>query len=101
MTMHHIVSDGWSMGVLSRSWARCTRVPAGRGRSAAAAGDPVRRLRGLAAAVAVGERLRRRSSTGGTLAGRAGAAGAADRPAAAARRRRSPGASVELELDES
>ena len=53
LTMHHIVSDGWSMGVLFRelgalyeAFAHGTAVAAG------GAADPVRGLRRLAAAVA-------------------------------------------------
>ena len=50
LTLHHIVSDGWSMGVLVRElaalYARLRRGPA---LAAAGAAGPVRRLRGLAA----------------------------------------------------
>ena len=66
--MHHIVSDGWSMGVLvARARARST-APSPRGRPSPLpdAADPVRRLRRLAARVAAGRRARRGSSpTGG------------------------------------
>ncbi len=85
-SMHHIVSDGWSMGVLVRELARALRR-ALRGRAVAAAGaaGPVRRLRGLAARLAAGERLcagqtRLLARASGR---RAAVAGAAHRPAAA------------------
>ena len=35
--MHHIVSDGWSVGVLYASWARCTPLVHGQGDRPAAA----------------------------------------------------------------
>ena len=51
LAIHHIVSDGWSVGVLlAQSWARSTpRVRRGRAQLAARAAGAVRRLRGLAA----------------------------------------------------
>ena len=55
LTMHHIVSDGWSIGVLVRELgALYAAFRRGRLEPAAGAGDPVRRLRRLAAPVAVG-----------------------------------------------
>ena len=84
VTMHHIVSDGWSMGVLVRELsALYAAYPRGRDRSAAAAGGAVRGLRGVAAAVADGRGAAEQSAYWQQHArGRAGAAGAADRSAA-------------------
>ena len=85
VTMHHIVSDGWSMGVLLPRAERALRgLRGGRAVAAAGAADPVRGLRGVAARVAAGRgagaaaRLLARAAAGGRPA-----AGAADRPAAA------------------
>ena len=55
VTMHHIVSDGWSMGILIRELAALYAALSRRaGQSAAAAADPVRGLCAVAAAVAAG-----------------------------------------------
>ena len=55
LTMHHIVSDGWSMGMLHpRAERAVRRLPRRRARSAPAAAGAVRGLRGVAAAVAGG-----------------------------------------------
>ena len=93
LTAHHIVTDGWSMGVLVGELATAYES-AVRGETGglAAAAHPVRRFRGVAARAAV------RPGVGGTArllaraAVRHGAVGPADRPPAAAgalvRRRR-------------
>jgi hypothetical protein len=53
--MHHIVSDAWSMGVLTRRAGRALRgVPPRRGRPLPRAPGAVRRLRRLAAALGGG-----------------------------------------------
>ena len=55
LTMHHIVSDGWSIGVLVREVATLYAAFAGgAAEPAARACDPVRRLRRLATAASVG-----------------------------------------------
>jgi hypothetical protein len=77
VTMHHIVSDGWSIGVLVREVAALyDAFRRGEGSPLPGAGPAIRRLRRLAAAVAA-----RR--------GAAGAAGLLDGPAG---RRAGPGA---------
>ena len=54
-TMHHIVSDGWSMGILIREvGALYQAYQRGRGVAAGGVADPVRRFRGLAERVAEG-----------------------------------------------
>ena len=54
LTLHHVLADGWSMDVLARElgalYAAAAAGPAG---PAAAAAGPVRRLRRLAARLAV------------------------------------------------
>ena len=84
LTMHHIVSDGWSAGVLARELGTLyAAFRAWRGRSASAAPGAVRGLRGLAAEVGG---WRGAAGAGGVLEGdarrRARAAGAARRPPA-------------------
>ena len=84
--VHHIVSDGWSMGVLWRELAALyAAFVSGQRRRLPGAADPVRRLRGLAARVAAGRGAR---SAARLLEGRSSAdlsdAGAAHRPAAPA-----------------
>ena len=102
MTMHHIVSDGWSMGVLINELsALYGAFVRGRSRPAAGAGDAVCGLCGVAAAVDGG---RGAGAAGGVLeesaGGSAGAAGVADRPAAAGAAGLCGRGCVELELDE-
>ncbi len=66
VTMHHAISDGWSIGILVRELSALYRsFRAGRAISAPRAGDPVRRLRGLAAELAPGRGPRRRNSITG------------------------------------
>ena len=85
ITMHHIVSDGWSMGVLLNELSTLYGAyRAGRGRPAAGVGNAICRLCGVAAAVdgrrgAAGSR----QSTGKGAGGGAGAAGVAGGPCAA------------------
>ena len=77
LTMHHIVSDGWSMGIfVRRAGALYGALASGEPSPSARAADPVRGLRGLAA---------------GASSSRRGARGAArllDAAALPARRRR-------------
>ncbi len=80
LTMHHIVSDGWSMGILVREVADALR----RARAVAAA-HPVHRLRGLAAGMDGGRGPGRRDRlVAGAAGGRSGRARAAHRPSPAA-----------------
>ena len=82
ITKHHIVSDGWSVGVYVKELVGTVqRLQRRRGRSAAAAGDPICRLRGLAARLVA----RRRAASPDRLleeclARRPRLAGAANRP---------------------
>ncbi len=68
VTMHHIVSDGWSVPILLRELAALyTAIREGRPPAAAGAADPVRRLRALAARLAAGRGAGGASSpTGGS-----------------------------------
>ena len=69
-TMHHVVSDGWSMGVFTEELKSLyTRICAGRGKSPSAIVHPICRLRGMAEGVA---RERGAGATVGLLAGEAG-----------------------------
>ena len=52
LTMHHIISDGWSMSVLVGKWRRCMRRIAGGEVAAGGVADPVCGLCGVAAGVA-------------------------------------------------
>ena len=86
VTMHHIVSDGWSIGVFLRElaalYARLHRGPAV---AAAGAAGPVPGLRGLATAVALRRDLEPAPrALGRSPRRRPRAARAAHRPAAAA-----------------
>ena len=87
LTLHHIVADAWSMGVLGRELsALYGAFVDGRRRRAARAADPVRRLRGLAAGVDGQRRPRQPARLLERAAGRrARAARAAHRPSAASR----------------
>ena len=86
LTMHHIVSDGWSIGVLMRELATLYNAfCAGKPSPLPELADPVCRLCGLAARVAAG----RGAGAAGRLLeaaarGSADPAGTAHRPAAAA-----------------
>ncbi len=85
VNLHHIISDGWSMGILFHELATpLRRVLPGRAVAAAGAAHPVRGLRGLAARMAVRRAARRGA---GLLAAAArrhpGEPGAAVRPSAA------------------
>ena len=83
LTMHHIVTDGWSMGIVMRELAYCTGRSEGAGIAVGRAGVAVWGLCGMAAGVDA----RRGSRAGvGVLeggAGRSGAVGVAVGPAAA------------------
>ena len=67
LTMHHIVADGWSIGVLVRELAALYAAALRRAQPSPPAGaaDPVRRLRRLAARVAARRGARARSSPTG------------------------------------
>ena len=85
VTMHHIISDGWSMGVLIEEVAALYRAYVqGRRVAVGGVGDPVCGLRGVAAGVAAG---RGAGAAVGVLARAiersAGGAGVADGPTAA------------------
>ena len=83
---HHIVSDGWSIGVLMRELAALyAAFGQGEPDPLPPLAHPVRRLRGLAARLAAGRGAGRSRPRSGAHAGRrAGPAGAADRPSAPA-----------------
>ena len=71
-TMHHIVSDGWSIGVLlPRAGGALRGLRRGPAVAAARAAGPVRRLRGLAARLAERRGAGARSSTTGAGSSRA------------------------------
>ena len=84
LCMHHIVSDGWSMGVLfARAVGAVRGVPRGSGVAAAGAAGAVRGLRGVAAGAAGGGGAGAAARLlAGAARGGAGAPGAADGPAA-------------------
>ena len=86
LTLHHIVSDGWSMGVLTAELgALYATFHDGTDDPLPPLDDPVRRLRGLAARRVGGRPAGRAGRVLAADAGRrAGVAGAAHRPAPAA-----------------
>ncbi len=82
ITMHHIVSDGWSQGVLARELG--SLYEAYRAGSAAGLADPIRGLRSLAASLAGGRGTAKAGHVLGTSTGRRpNAAEPSNRPGAA------------------
>src|SRR5579864_1720297 len=83
LTMHHIATDGWSMGVLTRELT-AAYTALRQGGEAGLGADPVWGLRGVAAGVAAGGRVREAAELlEGAGGGGAADAGAADGSAAA------------------